>query len=294
MIPNELNTEQAMKLVSDLADLKIWLLSIGGGEPFLRQDMMDILKYAKERGLCLNVSTNGMFLPWQAKQIVDIGVDSLTISIEGITPDVHNTIRRTPKLFENLIKGIEEVKKYRGDKKVPKIKIRTVVNKEMYDSMGEYIEFWKDKVDEVVMQPIHSFDLHKLKVPEELRFNKEDQEKFIRVFGELQEKYPFLRRTYYDEFKNFFFDPKKVREKYKCYAGYYMMHVNPDGKVYPCTSCVKYLGNLHESSFKDIWKGVEAQAFRKVIRNNENTCFCWYNCSGTFSSAFDPVLGKLK
>ena len=167
-------------------------------------------------------------------------------------------------------------------------------SKDDYEHLDEYVQFWQGVVDEVVLQPIHNFELHQLRVPKEMEFSPEDKKEFEEVFGALQKKYKFLTKNYYQEFKDFFFNTQAVKEKYRCFAGYYMMHLNPDGKVYPCTTCIKYLGNLHEISFKEIWRGVEAKNFRKIIRNNENKCFCWYYCSGTFSSALQPVLGKFK
>jgi MoaA/NifB/PqqE/SkfB family radical SAM enzyme len=47
-----------------------------------------------------------------------------------------------------------------------------------------------------------------------------------------------------------------------CYAGWFHAHISFDGQVKPCGSCPTPLGNLHESSFEDIWNGPKYRAFR--------------------------------
>ncbi len=58
----ELDLEQCRALVDELARMQVFQVNFGGGEPFLRDDFLDILDYAQRRGITTCVSTNGTLL----------------------------------------------------------------------------------------------------------------------------------------------------------------------------------------------------------------------------------------
>ena len=59
-LKEELTTGECRALVDQLTSLRVFQVNIGGGEPFIRDDFLDILAYAHEKGLVTCVSTNGM------------------------------------------------------------------------------------------------------------------------------------------------------------------------------------------------------------------------------------------
>ena len=59
---NELTTPECRVLVDQLTALKVFQVNIGGGEPFIRDDFFDLLRYSHEKGLVTCVSTNGMLV----------------------------------------------------------------------------------------------------------------------------------------------------------------------------------------------------------------------------------------
>ena len=56
---NELSTRESRDLVDQCTALKIFQVNVGGGEPFVREDFLDLLSYSHEKGLVTCVSTNG-------------------------------------------------------------------------------------------------------------------------------------------------------------------------------------------------------------------------------------------
>lgn len=68
-------------------------MSITGGEPFLREDLLPILSTVKDAGFNVSVLTNGTLInSEQASRLAAIGVDSVQVSLEG-PEDVHDAIR---------------------------------------------------------------------------------------------------------------------------------------------------------------------------------------------------------
>ena len=91
---NELTTQECRVLVDQLAALKVFQVNIGGGEPFLREDFLDLLSYSHKKGLVTCVSTNGMFIDNElAKQLSMLKMLYLQVSLDGATAEVNDQIR---------------------------------------------------------------------------------------------------------------------------------------------------------------------------------------------------------
>ena len=79
---DELTLGELKNVVDDIAR---WRPRIGvtGGEPFLRRDALDFIAYVKSRGLRCGANTNGTFLGRDAEALVDVGLDSIMVSVDG-------------------------------------------------------------------------------------------------------------------------------------------------------------------------------------------------------------------
>ena len=64
---NELSTEEAKRTIKDLKENNFTYIKFTGGEPFVRKDMIEILKYASELGFDMDISSNASLL---TKEIV--------------------------------------------------------------------------------------------------------------------------------------------------------------------------------------------------------------------------------
>ncbi len=62
MEASELTTDQWKAIIRQIADMGAFQLTFGGGEPFLRDDLIELAEYADELGLNVMTTTNGMFL----------------------------------------------------------------------------------------------------------------------------------------------------------------------------------------------------------------------------------------
>jgi len=106
----ELTTVQAKKVIDELKAMNVLWVEIQGGEPFMRQDILEIIKYAKEQSLNLKILTNGTLLTRQTTKILatllDKKVDSLQISLDGSTAKANDAIRGKGS-FKMIIRGIK-------------------------------------------------------------------------------------------------------------------------------------------------------------------------------------------
>ena len=59
---NELSTEEALRLIEDLAEFHVPVILFSGGEPLMRKDFFTLAQYAKKLGIRPTLSTNGTLI----------------------------------------------------------------------------------------------------------------------------------------------------------------------------------------------------------------------------------------
>ncbi len=89
-----------------------------GGEPTIRKDIIDLVKYAKDIGFkTISLTSNGRMFSYEkfTKDIVKSGLNSVVFSIHGHTPELHDYLTRVPGSFKQLCKGIKNFRKFCKD-----------------------------------------------------------------------------------------------------------------------------------------------------------------------------------
>lgn len=82
---NELTTNELKKLFDDMNKNGTFYICIGGGEPFTRDDLFEILEYGKKKQLAISIVTNGLLLNEEKiNRLNDLDLDYLWISFEGL------------------------------------------------------------------------------------------------------------------------------------------------------------------------------------------------------------------
>jgi MoaA/NifB/PqqE/SkfB family radical SAM enzyme len=288
----EPTTVEALKIIEDIGDLGCCILTFTGGEPLLRKDIGTLVKKAKALGMSVNINTNGSLLKLKAKELIDAGCDVITVSVESHNPKTHDSIRGLKNLFNSLSDGIEEVKRLRKSSK-PNIKVRANISAYNYKDLEKFIDHWSDKVDEVVLQPIHEEVRNAFTIPNKMKFSEKERKDFIKYFNELAKKHKWLSNEYYREFPTFFFDLPKLHDRFKCFAGYFFFQLDPELNVYPCAAYLHKVGNLKDKNIKQLWKSDDMKRFRRTLKKKQNKCMCWYNCNGIINCYLNKTVGKI-
>jgi len=100
----DLTSKEAMQVIDDLADMGVPLILFSGGEPLLREDIWDLARHAKSRGLKMALSTNGTLItPEVARRIKECGIEYAGISLDGAKAETHDRFRNLPGAFEQTL-----------------------------------------------------------------------------------------------------------------------------------------------------------------------------------------------
>ncbi len=106
----ELTFEEGKELIDDLAEMKVPVLLFSGGEPLIRHDIFDLIRYASDSGIRCSISTNGTLItPEVAEKLKKSGAVYVGVSIDGL-PDTNDKFRGGKNAFNRAIEGLENAK----------------------------------------------------------------------------------------------------------------------------------------------------------------------------------------
>ena len=92
--PRELSTSEAKALIDEMAELKIFYVNIGGGEPMIRSDFFEIIDHCVDRGVGVKFSTNGTRLDAEkAERLAKSDYVDVQISLDGADAVTNDAVR---------------------------------------------------------------------------------------------------------------------------------------------------------------------------------------------------------
>ncbi len=134
-LEDELSTKEIIRVIDDLANLGCRFLSAAGGEAVLRQDIFEVLKYAKAKGILVGIITNGWAMEEYARQIEGLNLDSVVVSIDGYEEN-HDRIRSMPGSYQRCLRSL----KFFCEIGVPIIGTYTVTSEENISDIPMIVE----------------------------------------------------------------------------------------------------------------------------------------------------------
>ncbi|NQU95530.1 MAG: radical SAM protein [Candidatus Omnitrophica bacterium] len=138
------------KILDECAGKDVTIMPHQMGDPIADNRIMDILKKCKDRGLKILMSTAGILLDKEkSKALVDIGVDTINISLDSLNKKTYERIRKVS--FDTVMKNVEDLLSV---KRAPTEVWISAVDM-FFDKKTrlEFIDYWKDTADRVQISP---------------------------------------------------------------------------------------------------------------------------------------------
>jgi len=106
-VQDQLTTEQARQFLSQLPEANVPVALFSGGEPLLREDLLELMTEARRLGLRTVISTNGTLItPDVARQLAETELSYVGISLDGQEP-FHDEFRQVMGSFRKALQGME-------------------------------------------------------------------------------------------------------------------------------------------------------------------------------------------
>ncbi len=107
----EIDHQSALSIIDDLAGFGVPVILFSGGEPLMRNDIIELIQYAVKKGIRAVLSTNGTLITSDmAFRLRDAGISYVGISLDGLE-EINDRFRRVKGAFRNAMKGILNCKK---------------------------------------------------------------------------------------------------------------------------------------------------------------------------------------
>ncbi|MEC4669666.1 MAG: radical SAM protein [Nitrospirota bacterium] len=264
---DELTTEECYRLIGQIAEVnRGCLLVITGGEPLTRPDILDIARHAVSLGFMVVFGTNGMLInDRMAKQLVEIGVMGVGISIDSLDRHKHDRFRGLPGAWEGALAGIEASKR-----NGLQFQVHFSAQPMNYQELPDVIE-WAHQLGAKVLNVF--FMVCTGRGEELTDITPTQYEEVLGYLVDCQDKYtdmlvrarcaPHFKRLAYEK------DPNSPITKARgymgggCLAGTNYARVTPNGELTPCPYMPLSAGNIREKSFVDLWENSDIfESFR--------------------------------
>jgi radical SAM protein with 4Fe4S-binding SPASM domain len=286
----ELKTGEFKKIISMIKnEAKVPSVSFTGGEPLLRDDIFDLISYAKELGMWTNLITNGTLINEEkAINLKKAGLDSAQVSIEGPGPEIHDHIVNSNGAFSDSIKGIKELMK-----KGIRVHTNTTISKLNVNHTEGIILLVKSL-------GLDKFSMNML-MPEGSAIGNIDE--LLVTYTEVGNKIPEIQRTaekynilfmWYSPTPICIFNPITSGLGNKgCAACDGLLSITPDGFILPCSSYPKKMANMMKikDDFKKVWTSPAFKFFKEKRFAHELCKNCRYFeiCNGACPLYWDKL-----
>lgn len=282
--PNKyLKTEEIKKI---LKELRNWLgpfrLVFTGAEPFIRKDILEIIKICSQNDIYTVLTSNGWLIDKsKAQQIAESGLDVINISLDGANSKTHDFLRGREGAFSQAVKALIFLKKAKN--KTPIIYINSVIMKPNINQLEDLAKLTKElKIDNIRFQALESKYLFGNKEYDPIWHTKEplwpqDWNKLKKSIEKLKKmkKQGFPVKNSYkelDELILYYKDPfLLVRKQKHCFTGVRNFSVDEYGKVKLCFGMIP-VGDLREEKPQDIWYGEKTESLRQTIARCQRAC----------------------
>jgi MoaA/NifB/PqqE/SkfB family radical SAM enzyme len=288
----ELTLEEWQKVIDQVTPL-VQVISIGGGEPLLRPDIVPMIQYAKSKRRICGLVTNGTLLnESRADQLIECKLDFLSISLDEFhlanTPS--RSLADTPAAHA-IIRMVEARKRHRSV--LPRINVSCAVvpgrlavpesvlmlfqkaqwDKLSYGPLHFYPKSWEQKQADFKSQHIYTGDyMFGTPIPDENLFRPQDVEEMIAFLQRAKTvKNVYVVNNASPEFSRRYFSTEPFDMPY-CSTLYDTMFVDGYGNFSTCQTYI--MGNVRNETPAAMWNGKLAIQFRRLRKTTPHPmCF---------------------
>jgi radical SAM protein with 4Fe4S-binding SPASM domain len=250
----EMTTAEIKHLLDEMAEAGVFMLTLSGGEIFLRKDFFEILEHARRLTFCIKLKTNAIMIhEREAARIRDLGVESIQISIYSHRPEVHDAITLVPGSLKRSLDAIRFLSSQ--GLKVIIANVLMVQNMQDYEGVRALAEeLGVESTLDPTVTPMMDGDRSTLNLGVD---NAALQGLFRNesLVGDVEEFCAVPPRPGEDELQSL-----------PCSAGHTACYVSPYGDFYPCVQFPLTCGNVRQQRFVDIWRNSEQLKEVRSIR----------------------------
>ncbi len=292
-IHDPLSTKDVCDIIDNIYEAGTEIVMFAGGEPTLREDLVDIVRYTSTR-MSVAMNTNGYLLDGKyCSELAAAGLSQVKVSVDGM--EKNHDWNRGEGSFKRVIDAVNNFKRVG----VPKVMMIMTLSSVNYDELETVLELSMNMGVDFTM--VEFLPLGKAAERKEWALTKDQIKRAQRYLVQAQKRYGWQRVAFENRYvvsedehcKGVCMDPNRPANFYDfcvgCISGLYSYCIKASGKVVAGDIMTLEVGDLRKERLKDIWKNAE---LFKILRNRENLkgkcgkCPYKYVCGGCRRRAY--------
>ena len=275
-IPNEkkntgfdMPKEKVIDLIDQLADMGGLHVIFSGGEAFLHKDLIELVRYARNKDLQVSILSNLIALKdEQIKKLHDLNISLIQVSLYSMDPEIHDTITTVKGSFEKSKAAIEKL--VAADVPVQISCPIMKANRKGYDKVLKYAQSLKIKAKtDFIMMAQADFNTNNLAN----RLSIPETEELLRDIMECDLDYQESTLKLRPKSEEKAFDLERFKKQPVCGVGYDNCCITANGDVYPCAGWQSMvLGNVYKQSLLEIWENDKLKELRNITQASFPEC----------------------
>ncbi|HEX9261896.1 MAG TPA: radical SAM protein, partial [Candidatus Bathyarchaeia archaeon] len=281
----ELTTEEAKRLMNQLSEVSKPLLILSGGEPMLREDIYELIRYGANKGFRMGLGSNGTLINGTvAKKLKNAGLKTVSISLDSSIPEKHDQFRGLENSWKKAVKAIKALKR-----NGVLVQVNTTLTQQNHSEIDEIMSL----AEQLGVENFHLFFL----VPTGRGAKIADisptmYENMIKTtFAKSRKHRLNIKPSCAPQFMRIAKDMGLDMRQWirGCIAGLYYCRIFPNGDITPCPYLPVKLGNIREKKFSEIW--FESNVFKDLrdsdkLRGKCGACKYRRLCGGCRARAY--------
>ncbi|MCH5158451.1 MAG: radical SAM protein [Clostridiales bacterium] len=261
---DELSTDQIKTILGKLCENGLFMVFLSGGEPLLRKDFIEIYKYARKKGMLVDVFTNGYLINDELISVFEqYPPMEIDISLYGASDEKYFEITGIKQGFTTVSNNIDKLLA-----KGINVSLKSPIILPLKDSIGDMRKFAQSRniPFRVAFDVVPDIDNHEIPLaipPEEIPVLKE---KYSNTY--------IADKNIVSELMTKKIEP--IRKRYNCSTGKCSGFVDYKGNFSPCIE-LRFKGrSLLENDFDDIWKEIGTYAYETISEDDYKCVGCEY------------------
>lgn len=264
--------ETIFRLLEELDKMQVFSVQFSGGEPFVREDMGEILRFARalNSDWLVKIATNGTLVTDQMADLLqEVRINLISVSIDGLGAS-HDLFREQEAAFQQTVAGIKRLAA-----RQLYVLVNTVIHRGNVGHFEEMVRFVHDEVRPSGHRLSIIFPAGRGRTDPNEFFSFEERQGIWERYLRLQEQYPDVSMSM--PFLDYL--PKVEDTDYLylkgCVAGKSHCAIQACGDVSPCKLSLHHIaGNIHAQSMSTIWSGDGFSPFREFQEEDVNDHKC--------------------
>ena len=265
--PSKPDEELSLETIKKLP--KMYFTNITGGEPFIREDLPDIVRELYKKSDRIVISTNGFFTDRIIKLCEEFPNVGIRISIEGLE-ETNNKIRG---LDDGFNKGYSTLKKL-VEKKHPDVGFGMTVQDANAKDLVPLYKLSNEMNMEFATASLHNsfYFVEAKNIIKDRPMVAKEFEKLINELLNSNSPKKWFRAYFNHGLINYIYGQKRLLP---CDMAFDTFFIDPYGDVMPCngTKEKEVMGNLNNQTWDELWNSEQAEKVRNKVRHCDRQCW---------------------